>query len=330
MLQEINNLKVRVGLEPERPLEPDEHTRALQRLRSGKNINLAKPTRDLGLASQATFNLARGGRTIIQGDEAASRLTKRGKKKERPAQELFGARWLELSLDLRNDIVRFLLDTEDPQVVRRKALDDWGLDEAAAVAVAEVVPPPGYSNLSEKAIRNLLPHLEEGLVYSEAVEAANYPSHSDFRSDQALERLPYYGVVLERDAIGADPTKDPKTDGEPARYGRFPNPTVHIGLNQIRRVVNKLIDVYGKPQEIVVELARDLKANRDDRARYQRQQREGRERNEGFREMIESAGQQVTPHVLRKLRLWEEQGPAAGAHLPVHWRTAFLPHGHVQ
>ena len=138
---------------------------------------------------------------------------------------------------------------------------------------------------------------------------AGYPSHSDFRSDQARDRLPYYGVVLERDAIGAAPKKDPKKDGESARYGRFPNPTVHIGLNQIRRVVNKLIDVYGKPHEIVVELARDLKANRDDRARYQRQQREGRERNERFAEMLESANADNTPEIRRKLRLWEEQGP---------------------
>ncbi len=317
MLQEVNNLKVRVGIEPERLLDADERARALQRLRSGKDIKIsigkedkaAKPTGDLGLPSGTTFNLARGGRNAIKGDETATRLMKRGKKKERPEQEMFGTRWLQLSLDERNDIVRFLLKTEDPEVVRLMALDDWGLEEAAAGAVAEVAPPTGYSNLSEKAIRKILPYLETGLVFSDAVLAAGYPSHSDFRSDEALERLPYYGVVLERDAIGADPSKDPDKDGEPARYGRFPNPTVHIGLNQIRRVVNRLIDVYGKPREIVVELARDLKANREQKRRYQLQQREGEKTNERFRKMIESAGQQVTAHVLRKLRLWEEQGP---------------------
>ena len=317
MLQEVNNLKLRVGIEPERTLDERERTRAAQRLRSGKDIALRKgkdekaasPTRDLELPSGAVFNLARGGRNAIKGDEGAVRLIKRGKRKEKPAQEVFGSCWLELSLDERNEIVRFMLDTEDPEVVRRKALDDWGLDEAAADAVADVALPSGYANLSEKAIGKILPHLEAGLVFSDAVVAAGYPHHSDFRNAEAHERLPYYGVVLERDAIGADRKKDPEKDGEPARYGRFPNPTVHIGLNQIRRVLNRLMDIYGKPAEIVVELARDLKANREQRRRYQLQQREGEERNERFREMLRSAEQKVTAEALRKLRLWEEQGP---------------------
>ena len=57
MLQEVNNLRVRVGLEPERPLDERERQRALRRLRDGKDIALrkgkdneeVKPTRDLGL-----------------------------------------------------------------------------------------------------------------------------------------------------------------------------------------------------------------------------------------------------------------------------------------
>ena len=329
MLQEINNLKVRVGVEPERPLDDGERERTLQRLRSGKDIALRKgkdekaasTTRDLGLPSGALFNLARGGRNAIKGDETASRLTKRGKKKERPAQEMFGDRWLELSLDERNQIVQFLLDTEDPEAVRCKALDDWGLDEAAAAAVAEVAPPSGYSNLSEKAIRKILPHLEAGLVYSDAVLEADYPSHSDFRNAKALDRLPYYGIVLERDAIGADPSKDPDKDGEPARYGRFPNPTVHIGLNQIRRVVNRLIDAYGKPMDIVVELARDLKANREQKQNYIRRQREGEKRNERYREDLQSVGLESTYDTRRKLRLWEEQGPAQARVCPYTGRS---------
>ena len=317
ILQELNNLRIRVGIEPERELCPDERQRALDRLRSGRKIELrkgkentpAKPGRDLKLPSGAVFNLGRGGRKAIEGDETAARLMKRGKRKERPAQEMFGARWLELPLDERNEIVRFMLDTDDPEAVRHKALADWGLNEAQAKAIADIGLPSGYSNLSEKAIRKLLPHLEQGLVFSDAVQEAGYEHHSDFRSAEAHDRLPYYGVVLERDAIGADPNKDPEIDGEPARYGRFPNPTVHIGLNQLRRVVNRLIDVYGKPEDIVVELARDLKWNRERKQHYQQQLKENEKRNQEFGEMLESAEQALTPHILRKLRLWAEQGP---------------------
>ncbi len=86
MLQEINNLRLRVGLESERSLNQDERERALKKLRSGKDINLVRPTRDLGLPSEAVFNLSRGVRKTIKGDETSQRLMKkREERQEGPA-----------------------------------------------------------------------------------------------------------------------------------------------------------------------------------------------------------------------------------------------------
>lgn len=309
MLQEVNNLKIRVGTEPERPLNDGERERALKRLRSGRDVSLAKPTKDLGLPPDAIFNLAAGGRKAIKGDETAARLIKRNKSKAGPARTLFDKSWLEMPLQERNEIVKFLLDAEEPEAVIKKSVDEWGMDEEQARILANVPLPSGYGNLSEKAMGKLLPHLAKGLIYSDAVEAAGYDSHSDFRNERAHDKLPYYGVVLTRDVVGAKRDKDPKVDGNVARYGRIANPTVHIGLGQLRRVVNGLIDTYGKPERIVVELTRDLKMNRQDKANLQRQQREGRERNVRFTEMLESMEEEVTADKLRRLRLWEEQGP---------------------
>ena len=164
MLQEVNNLKLNEGMEPERYPAPGERERVLKRLRSGRDIKLsegrddrpAKPTRDLGLSSGAVFNLAAGGRKSIKGDETAPRLAKPG---------LFGKRWLTLSLDERNEIVSFLLDTEEPEIIREKAVAEWGLNTEQANAVANVSLVPGYGNLSEKAMRKLLPHLERGRAF---------------------------------------------------------------------------------------------------------------------------------------------------------------------
>ncbi len=308
MLQEVNKLKVREGIEPERFLNPEERARAMRRLRSGRDIKLtagrddkpAKPTRDLGLPSDTIFNLAAGGRKSIKGDETTARLGK---------PELFGKKWLDLSLDEPNIIVHFLLDTADPEVVSQKAIAEWGLNAAQANSVANIPLVPGYGNLSEKAIRKILPHLEHGRVFSDAVQDAGYPHHSDFRNAEAHHQLPYYGQVLPRDAVGADPTKNPERDGEPAAHGRIANPTVHIGLGQLRRVVNRLTETYGKPEEIVVELARELKMNREQKMSLQRQQNEGRKRNARFREELGQEALEGTPDALRKLRLWEEQGP---------------------
>ena len=242
MLQEVNNLKIQVGTE-DRALCADEREQALVRLRSGSNINLNvdKPLAALGLPSGAKFNLAAGGRKRVTGDETTAKLAALPKKtisNRQATPGLFGKKWLEFPLEERNEIVRFLLDTEDPEVVRERALTEWGLNDAQAYALSNVSLVSGYGNLSEKAIRKILPHLEEGMGYSDAVIAAGYPHHSDFRNEEAHERLPYYGEVLTRDAVGADSKKDPEIDGEPARYGRIANPTVHIGLGQLRRVVN--------------------------------------------------------------------------------------------
>ena len=306
MLQEVNNLRVLVGAEPERALDEHERERALQRLKSGKDIVLskgkdntpAKPTKDLGLPSGAVFNLSSGGRKAVNGDETAAKLAK---------PDLFGKKWFDLSLDERNEIVRYMLKTEDPDAVRHRAIDQWGLSDAQADAVSNVALVSGYGNLSEKAILNMLRHLEKGLVFSGAAQAAGY-HHSDFRNDNALDKLPYYGKALPRDAVGGNPKKDPEVYGEPAHYGRIGNPTVHIGLNQLRRVINGLIDVYGKPEEIVVELARDLKTNREQLSERQNRQNKGRADNKRFRKMLESEEEPVTADILRKLRLWEEQG----------------------
>ena len=332
MLQEVANLKIQVGAE-DRPLDSAERDHAMRRLRSGKDITLSKgkdnkpanPTRDLGLPSGAIFNMAAGGRKAIKGDEIATRLAASPKKatQNRPAQPgLFGDKWLGLPLDERNEIVKFLLDTEEPEAVHKRAVEEWELSEERAAAIANVSLLSGYGNLSEKAIRKILPHLESGMGYSEAVLDAGYPHHSDFRNEEAHESLPYYGEILERDAVGADPKKDPDTDGEPARYGRISNPTVHIGLGQLRRVVNGLTDVYGKPEEIVVELARDLKMNSEQKQNYERRQKEGGERNERLRKDLESAEEgEVTPNVLRKLRLWEEQGQVNARVCPYTGKT---------
>ncbi len=309
LLQEVNNLRLSVGAEPERPLNEQERERVLQHLRSGKEIKLSDPSKSLKLPQGAVFNLAAAGRKSIEGDATTAKLANAGSKAtaKQPKPALFGKKWLDFSLDERNEIVHFLLDTEDSEDVRQRAVRQWGLTCDQADAVANASLPKGYGNLSEKAIRKLLPHLEKGLSFYDAVKDAGY--EPDFRNDEAHDTLPYYGQVLPQSVVGADSAKDPELDGETARYGRIANPTVHIGLNQLRRVVNLLIQHYGKPEEIAVELARDLKMNREQKQEYARQQREGANRNKRFREMLESAELEVTAYTLRKLRLWEEQGP---------------------
>lgn len=298
MVQEANNLRVTSPGEPARRLTRDERDKVLGHLRKKKELKLDSMLKLLKLPSGSTVNLFDDYRTSIKGEETAARLSHK---------EIFGDGWFKLSVEGRTDIVRTLLDIEKPEEIERIAQQEWGLSKAASEKLAGKSLPEGYSRLSEKAITKLLPIMEDqGLNYAEAVEhVPEYRHHSDFRPDEARDALPYYGAVLARHCVGADPSK-PKED-EVAHWGRLANPTVHIGLNQIRRVVNRLIDVYGKPEEIVIELARELKMNKEEKGRERKTNNENEKKNRDREELIRKSGGVPSPRLLRKLRLWEEQ-----------------------
>jgi CRISPR-associated endonuclease Csn1 len=298
MLQEVANLRIAPRGEAAKPLTKEQRNKVLHDLRTKKEIKLDGLLKLLRLPADTHVNLLGEDRKTLKGDESAVRLS---------SKSIFGKAWHAMSFDRRTEIVRTLLDTERPEDIERIARTEWGLDDDAAEAVSTVSLPDGYARLSEKAINKLNPTMEDqGLNYSEAVaECSDYAHHSDFRPEQAHDSLPYYGAVLARQVIGGDATK-PKND-EVAHYGRIANPTVHIGLGQMRRVMNRLIEAYGKPDEIVIELARDLKMNAEEKAAERKKIRENEEANRRREEQIRSAGYAPTPHIMRKLRLWEEQ-----------------------
>jgi CRISPR-associated endonuclease Csn1 len=299
MVQEVNNLRVYAGSsQSQRPLTSDENKMVLDHLRSRKDLSFDRMITLLNLPKESKFNMATWGRKGLKGDETAARLSNKN---------IFGSRWRSLPLDERTKIVRFLLDSENPEEVSGAAANDWGLNKTAAERISDLTLPAGHVHLSEKAISKLLPLMRDrGILYWEAVKKhPDYAHHSDFRPDSALDHLSYYGALLRQEVSGA--VENPAEGDDPGRYGRIANPTVHIGLNQLRRVVNSLIDRYGKPEHIVVELARELKLSRDQLRRREKQNKEGAERNTRFREQIEAAELKPTAPTLRKLRLWEEQ-----------------------
>src|SRR6185312_10206922 len=114
--------------------------------------------------------------------------------------------------------------------------------------------PAAYLRLSTKAVNRILPHFIEGwdmdqdqpLTYDKAVQAAGYTHHSDRRRAELLFELPYYGEVLGQYTM---PAGRSSVDAERV-HGKIGNPTVHIGLNQLRKVVNTLIKIYGLPEQI--------------------------------------------------------------------------------
>ena len=134
----------------------------------------------------------------------------------------------------------------------------------------EIKLEDGYGNLSKKALQKLLPLIRRGMRYDEACKEI-YSSHSQKSKDKIYDELPYYGEILERSCI-----KQPKSTNKDERdFGKITNVTVHIGLNQIRKVINDVIKEKGgeKPSYIAIEIARELKMNKKEKKRLEDQQK---------------------------------------------------------
>ncbi len=298
--QEVLNIEFAPPGEGFRPLNVEQRTSTVTRLKSVKKQKFEQIAARAGLPEGSRVNLRTPARDSIEGDRTASVLS---------AGKRFGKRdWAALSLDRQQEVVERLLEDEDSRTLGDWLQSEFGLSAEAAKEVASVPLPPGTGHLSKAAIERLLPYMrDEGLPYHKAVQAAGLGHHSDLHGDGSTDRLPYYGKVLERDVVGG--REGGRNEAE--RYGRISNPTVHIALGQMRRLFNAIADKHGKPDEVVVELARDLKQSRDDRERDLKQNSENQKRNERLRELAREVLGDAEPkqHDMRKLRLWEEQGP---------------------
>jgi CRISPR-associated endonuclease Csn1 len=293
--QDLSHLAIRRAGEPDTGLTGPQRLKIADILNAGGDLSFIQVRKALGLSRGETFNLESKARDKLKGAETASRLTGR--------KGPLAAIWPRLEAAARDAVVRALLDAETPEAAIA-ALATLGIPADAAEAAERVPLPDGHAALSSKAMLAILPHLETGLTYDKAVLAAGYRHHSDDRDGIVLDRLPYYGVAL-ADRIGTG-TGQP-ADPEESRFGRVPNPTVHVALNQLRHVVNAVIDRHGHPAEIVVEVLRELNQSAFERRRIEKEQAENAKRREDWAAQLTVLGQRVNGRNLALMRLWSEQ-----------------------
>ena len=253
------------------------------------------------------FNLETTARKELDGNKTAFLLRKK---------DCVGpARWDDWELE-QQDAFIFLLEDEElsDEVLEQKLVDEWELSREQAENCMNANIPDEHANLSLKAISLLLPRMKERLRYDEAVhETPELGHHSDRRyKGELISELPYYGEILQGSTVVF---RDPKkfSDQEKRKYpelliGRITNPTVHIALGQLRKIVNELVDKFGHPRQIVVEVGRDLPLGPDGRREGLRKQRDNQDRRKKYVEQIEEKGETINGRNIEKLRLWDELG----------------------
>ena len=304
LLETVNALRVAAEGEAKRGLTREERDQILHALDNKKHTKslagMAMKLKALGkaikLRPEQSFTLETATRDAIACDPVRASLSH---------PDRFGPRWSTLDAETQWHIIKRIRTVQSD--ADHIALSDWlmrehALDRDHADAVANAPLPDGYGRLGLTATKRILATLEaEVIPYSEAVARCGW-HHSDHRSGEVLDQLPYYGKILDRHVI---PGSYDENHDEITCYGRITNPTVHIGLNQLRRLVNRIITVYGKPDEIVVELARDLKLSEEQKNEVKKTIKKNTDAATRRSKTLHDMGIHDTAANRMILRLWE-------------------------
>lgn len=275
LLQRVNDLRILHSDYSEHRLTADQRDRLLDTLEKTGDLSFKEIRKLLGLPARgAWFNLERGGEKKLTGNRTNAKML-----------AAFEKGWSELSLELKQGIVEEWRTAETEEWLVRRGVKRWGLDEGHARAWANANPEEGYSRLSRRALAKLLPLMEDGFPFKEA-EKEIYGTR--FSGGKIYSSLPPV-----RNAV---PT--------------LRNPAVERALTELRKVVNAIVGEYGKPHEIHIEMARDLKRSRDERREMWKSFREREGNRERLREEIgkKTGLKQPTRSDIEKALLWEECG----------------------
>lgn len=277
LLQDVNNIRIIDTKSGELlNLTKEQRVKVIECLGSSEAKPFDELRKLLGLGEHFKFNLEEAGRKGLKGNQTEWNLRVSFKKG--------GKDYAGLSVDARDEIIASLIEEEDPEALRKKAVEVWGLTEEGAERLLKSKLEGGYLNLSVKAIKRLLPHLEAGKNYMEAVEAAGY-ERRDQRKVETAAALSINDV--------------------PAHT----NPLVAAALYQTRKVVNAVIREYGIPEKIRVELVRGLKSSKEKRKQMIGDQRDNEKKNADAKERLQEGDfgtDRPSAEEVLKYKLWEE------------------------
>ena len=168
--------------------------------------------------------------------------------------------------------------------ITRKDLDAGLLDKLFQIDFTK----QGYTNKSSKFICKILPYLQQGYMYSEACELAGKRHSAASLTTEEIDERPLLDMIpiLPRNALR--------------------QPIVEKILNQMINLVNELRKQHGEIEEVRIELARELKMSREERAQATKNINKNKKENEQIAKLIEEHQLYPTRSRIQKYKMWKE------------------------
>jgi CRISPR-associated endonuclease Csn1 len=186
-----------------------------------------------------------------------------------------------------------LYSVEEPEALVKCLIEKYKFTEEQAKAISKLdFHKSGYGNLSSRAIRKILPFLQLGDKYPEACLKAGY-NHSDSKTtEENLNRQ------LEDKLKLID-------------KGSLRNPVVEKILNHTINLINDILERpdLGKPDEIRIELARELRRSASERKLDFKRNTDTKAYHDKIEKELRSHGfTRVSRNDIERYKLWQEFG----------------------
>lgn len=223
LLLDINNLRYMLPNDNHwTELSEEDRENLISVFDSQSAVGFTEVKKTLGINQRnVKINLQEGRNKKLKGNVTASAI-----------RRVF-PEWDDFDKIQQSNFVEDLLTIQKKSTLKRRLTGHWQLTPATAIQLCMLEFEQGHGNFSLKAIKKLLPFLEQGMLLNEARVKAGYDY--EVEEIEAVERL-----------------------GMPPETA---NPIVNKGLHELRRLVNAIIAEYGKPNVIRIEMARDLEMN---------------------------------------------------------------------
>lgn len=252
-------------------------------------------------------------------------------------KSIFKKDWKRFSEKEVEDLWHLKYWAEDPDWLESKLREKYGLDDKSIGQFKKFRLPDGYANLSRKAIRAISEFMHKGFTYDSAVLLAGVKNAMGENWDQmpvetqsdledqimeiAVEKgdgtslariksflLDHQGLSEKRlRKLYHHSFKEHKADKihlpEPDNVR---NPVVQQSLFVLRRLYNQLVDEYGQPHEVKIELARDLKGSKNERNDTRDRNRKQRDVNIAIKKTLDEYNQPHSRENIQKLQLYNE------------------------
>lgn len=181
-------------------------------------------------------------------------------------------------------IIKVIATQKDDNTIekelRRKKIPEKYIPELKKLSASKFI------NLSLQALYKIIPGMMQGLTYDKACKAAGY----DFKNNAVGNVKSHNGCITEI-----------------TEWTRVP--VVNRTVAQFRKVYNALVRKYGIPDQVNLEVGRELKNNFDERKKIEKKQAENRDKNDSARsEYEELVGNNATAKDVLKYKLYRDQG----------------------